>query len=1619
MADGKVNLPDDLFSSKTTDGHFSVKDEALGGHGGEKGVVGVLDDLKDQVSSDNSIPLSPQWLYSKPIDARVSSTNTVVGNATDPILKDSWRLDGSQDKKDWRRTVPDVDISRRWREEERETSLLGRRDRRKEDRRPEITSTSDNRALSSDRWHDSRGSGHESRRENKWSSRWGPEDKEKDSRSDKRNDIEKEDVHVEKQSFGVINRAGSERETESRDKWRPRHRMEAQAGAVATYRAAPGFGLEKGRAEASNMRFAPGRGRANINGNLQIGRPISGSPFGSALMDKNKVVLGKPSLNSDLYSYPRGKLLDMYRKQKVDLTVDTMPAGMEHTPTVTQLGSVEPMAFVAPASEEEAVLRDILKGKIISSEVSSYSFRGKDGGSNDDTSGIDETGREGKLTTSIGMGGGVISGSDVMNSAGEFIGGPSNADASLKNIEILTFKEGNQKHRPTIDVHGRNENFASSTGEASAPGNNVSDPGTCQQRQASALHNHANQDLIGSAAAISMSSNLPNDSRSLFEFSCLQQTPRINEQDIKPNERTHSIEIGTSLEELSLCYLDPQGVIQGPFLGIDIILWFEQGFFGTDLPVRLSNAPEGSPFRELGDVMPHLKLKSGSTSGSNLISQSEPSDTSGRNPKVNAHPADYDMSPIIDDQSWVSSQADVTLSVAIHSQTPNQSFCSETKLSDDQSQSFTNFIDQDDNILSKMAGRSNDNSLTRSAEIHTSYTHPSGKMVATEVSGNGTHKEADKLHPFGLLMSELIDGSHLRRAQSSNVSSRLGEEGHLLDPLHDRGAPFGDQGSLGGVAGHPSYKDAWSDEYGINRQFNNAHVGSLEDHYLSHMGPKFNNFDRAENLMLQKLQKERLQQQNSLPSHFASRHTVPDLERFPGLSLSQSRNTNVQPMIQNSGSDYERLMGLQIEQQRQLELQQQHEMHQQQLLQQMKLQQQSQVQQLLLEQFMHQQIPDPNFRQSKLDLMRDDLFDQVQLRRQVLHDLQQNPHSLRHLDPSVEQIIQANIGLNAVQGRQSDLSDLLLQARHGNILPSEQQLQFQQEQLQAQQLSMALRQKLGLEGEQFGRSWPINETGHLLRNSSTHQLTPSAGFNSSDIHKTQHGLLAKDEQLNYLSRNLAEQNHRGFYEPNSLMFERSPTVSAGVPAMNFDSVNASAQRMDLQERLRYMHPSDQFSSLPSQHLQASDELFARHPDAFESSLSGNNGHLENSWTDPRVQLQHLEAGRHRIELGGTIPSANLNMSASAGARDDSSARGLMDVLHQKLGLQSTQSSNADQWHPLSSRSQDNSWHVHDSNSVNYPFDRSQDQQIHLNDPFEERPGSANSTAQIPDHLVMHVTDNLRNNEKLPTQSRSGSIVEEQSFLSANKDTLHPSYRNPLLIGKSTMEKDLLELEANKGQRHEFLGGMKPSLSGITDLSDQLESTMSSMELPATAQSRHSSLCSAGTEGGAYNREMGLSNSRGEEIPNDRMSPSTKVLDSHFQKRPPVSRILSSPDVQSDQSAVPHASDGRREPSGNSSISAVADAQTSGRKEVRFRRTSSISDGVISETSFIDMLKKPVLNEMDAASGPAGADSSDGGSQAARSSKKKGKKGKQIDPSLLGFKVSSNRIMMGEIQRPED
>lgn len=126
------------------------------------------------------------------------------------------------------------------------------------------------------------------------------------------------------------------------------------------------------------------------------------------------------------------------------------------------------------------------------------------------------------------------------------------------------------------------------------------------QKEDSSVTSHPQFDDMGSITSF-IRSKLPDDSTFLF-----LPSPEPN-----ANGKTEAKELETDAlpEDLCLYYLDPQGVTQGPYLGVDIISWFEQGFFGTDLPVRLADAPEGTSFQDLGEVMPHLKDWDGRAKG--------------------------------------------------------------------------------------------------------------------------------------------------------------------------------------------------------------------------------------------------------------------------------------------------------------------------------------------------------------------------------------------------------------------------------------------------------------------------------------------------------------------------------------------------------------------------------------------------------------------------------------------------------------------------------------------------------------------------------------------------------------------------------------------------------------------------------------------------------------------------------------------------------------------------------------------------------------------------------------------------------------------------------------------
>ncbi|KAF2322904.1 hypothetical protein GH714_031957 [Hevea brasiliensis] len=1203
------------------------------------------------------------------------------------------------------------------------------------------------------------------------------------------------------------------------------------------------------------------------------------------------------------------------------------------------------------------------------------------------------------------------------------------------NISVFSYvfqryssKEGKEKLRTAIGralsdglmpAVPKKENSSSS--QEIGPSNNIVELKTLDNQQVADLANmnHLESEHIKSATSFEIGSQLPDDPSSLFDFPSGQQSQSDNQFALKSNDEVHLLRSVVIPEELSLCYLDPQGVIQGPYLGIDIVTWFEQGYFGTDLPVCLSDAPDGSPFLELGEVMPHLKVKLGSVSSTSSSAvradQQQASSASSR----------------FEDPSNVIGQSSVY----------NNSFRSGMKCSDDQR--LEHFVTRDEEVLPGRPGSNSGNpSMKLAADIPNSVSNPSSDpSLASEFLG--THQDENP-HPFGLLMSELIGNSQLRRVQSSNISSGMGDQGQTIDPCSEGAIAFCNQSSFGAVVDQPPYMETWSDDYSKNTLTNPSIHMDSKDVHLSHREQDFSDFD-LQHLILQNLQKEQVQPQNNLSTHSLSHGTRLGIEEIPSnflklqfqqqqqlelqqqqrlelqqqqwhLEVQQQRQLEIQQRQRQLELQLQRQLEIQrqrqleLQQQRQLEFQQQRQLEfqqqqrqlefqqrqwqlelqkQQQLLQQqlrhqqMELllqQQEKQQQQLVLERMLQHQMSDLGYRRSKVDPLMENLLDQVQFRMQ-LPELQQSSHPSRHLDPSLEQIIRAKVGLNSLQEPQADFLDLL-QEKHGNVLPSN-QFHFQEERLQAQQLSLALKQQLGMEDEKTSQ-WTMRR------------------------------LSSPEEHLSHLKwkHALQEQCQHGLYEP------------VVIPGIKLDNVNDCPQDPNSTEHL-YMQPVDQLGSfssgMPFPFKQISDDFYGSPPAALAFS-SGKQGKLEKSGIKGGMQQLHLETQQ---QSKVSEVAANSSICAPTGGDEENSKRLLMDC--QKLGLQCIRSSETDYQYLISSSEPQNALClIKDSRFSNLPLNHNLDQEAAMNLSFTKGPQILNSTSLLQDNLVSAALSG-QNGERLLSKSNSGALIEEQTFLSGARDPSHTSYVDARFIGKSTLDEDLPELE-RKGSIYgsKAMVPMCRSASQIEDnLVEQAEAATDLGRIP----SRHSLLSIAGGNQGIYSCKMGNNISSGGEVSNDSVpSIPTKGVDNTLHKRLPVSRGLSSedglPDLASASNVkqrstmnLPTSNEKRHLSEGNVAAASVGEMQASGKKEMRFRRTSSYSDATVSETSFIDVLKKSVLSEADAAN-VAALESSDG-SQAAQSAKKKGKKGRQIDPALLGFKVSSNRIMMGEIQRLED
>ncbi|KAF7123693.1 hypothetical protein RHSIM_Rhsim12G0023200 [Rhododendron simsii] len=1674
MAQRKLDLPDDLLSSKPSDltsiANVTIKyDSAVinfiifslkflielqinpypyfvdattvkaSGGNEDESLIGIHDDPKgasDQAALESNIPLSPQWLYVKTSETKMEArapSSLSLGNPADPNQKEGGRADVPEDKKDRRRIASETETGRRWREEERETGLLGRRDRRKTDRRvdnPSVRENSDSRVLANDKWQDvnNRSSGLDTRRDNKWSSRWGPEDKDKESRMEKRTDAEKEDAHSDCQPLSVGNpRAVPDRDTDSRDKWRPRHRMEGSSSGPGSYRAAPGFGLERGKADGSNVGFTLGRGRSSVSDV----RPPSAGSHGGGLFDRTANVPGKPSSSADTFCYPRGKLLDIYRMQIFDTSFAAMPEQMEEVPSITQVTVVEPLAFVSPDAEEAAILGDLGKGKITSSGVSYNSFvKGRSTDNITDVGDLEPTnGKHGILPS--------VMSDEVVDAFGRAVNNNTRwatVSSSLNNDdpkrklkdEIDVDREVDRKVSAATTGTNADElaqAISSSTDFFSVQdinGAHLDDVSQLKKVADSSFMKHPYLNDIGSAAAFDISTKLSDNSTSQFFPMSSKENWSGNMQHFEGSHNEYRSEGGIPPEEMSLYYQDPQGEIQGPFLGVDIISWFEQGFFGTDLPVRSEDAPEGTPFRELSEVMPHLRVTDGHGFIVDMSSNGEEpgamEEKMGPGLSASSPVPEMTQMSALNDHSWQLSRFDGVPSQREH---PLQ-------LANTEGQSFHDFVGQDEDIL--FPGRpgigGNLLGVTSMGMNNPPVIPLSNPSLPDEFTEPGVNSQShNKLHPFGLSWSEL-EGNYSRRNESSNNGAR----DHLFNPIMERG------GSFGALADSSNAVETWSDVYGRNTvPGSNLYQESMDAHRVSQMDQESIRYHATEKLLSQQYQQQ-LQQRNllthphlnesvmeQLPSQHYSNQTGPHLDHLLALQQQQQQQQQQQRLRQ------------QLQQQHH-QLQQKQQLHQHQILLQ-EQQQQSQARQLLREQLLLQsQMHDSGRGMSHVDAIRtNNALDQVLLRQQILHELQQRSHHPpRHADPSLDHLIQAKFGPMQHQGHQSDLLELVSRSKRGQMHTLENQI-LQQEQLYGRQLPMGLRQQVEMEEERHGGSnWPVDETNQFIRSPAAAHRAHSAGLGPLDFYQQQQKPSSK-EQLGHLDRNLSLQDRlqRGLYDPGLSPLERQISMSGGASGMSLDVANALAhgQGLDMQDPRARMHSTGQvggFSSgIHSHQPLISNQFHASPSDAIETHWSETNGQLPNDWMESRIRQLHLNAELQNRESDVKMASEDPNLWMSTGTSNDNSKRLLLELLHKKPVPQT-----ADSFDTSSKASYERtapSGRYSETSSSNQSFSMLSGQQAGINHPFALGPYGSNSGGTPPVQLVDEKAGAVESSGRLPLRFKSEVLSERDQFFSGFDETSQVIFANSNTTINKSMEREFLDVDRKKqGFKSEGRMMKGPALEIQEDRIDQESFTaIDHGETAINIMSRHNSLGFAGGNTASYNDKVALSDSFAEEVSRGRLPSLTSRGSDHFLlKRPPASQnssqealaeLASDTVIRGKHLPSSVASEGARREPGGHLANQSSDNQTPGKKDVHFRRISSGSDDTdVSEPSFIDMLKSNAKKPAQ----PESTESLDG-SQAARSGKKKGKKGKQIDPALLGFKVTSNRIMMGEIQRVDD
>ncbi|XWS14588.1 hypothetical protein CRYUN_Cryun35bG0022800 [Craigia yunnanensis] len=629
---------------------------------------------KDVQGSDNPIPLSPQWLLPKPGESK-PGIGTVEshpvpypahGSRSD-AMKPSGNGDKMHDtlkKKDvFRPYLLDMETGRRdrWRDEERDTHSSIRKDHWRDGDRE----LSDTRRM--DRWTDNlpsrqfgearrapsdsgnRDSNHDQRRESKWNTRWGPDEKNTESMRDKWTDSGRDgDMPLDKGLSHLSSHGKGEREGDHYRPWRSTSFQSRGRGepphhqTLTASKQVPTFSYGRGRGENHPSTFSAGRGRGSSGGNS--GPTIHSHRQSLAtISDKGEIDHGVPSP----LRYSRTKLLYLYSRTDMSIYQKLLEE-LVSVPSLTQNEPLEPLALCAPNSDEMVVLKGIDKGDITSSGAPQIPKDGPVGQNS-----IEFThSRRNKIGSREDLP------PAVDDHKEESADNPKSSYSHYSESSLLEKHKGypdNKFKSEAMDdsgSHRRAEEVPISR-ESSIQVTDSSNPGTMWQASSlgerSNTVTHDRKEIPQKDTINQRENNVMNSSYSRDEANWQSsEDPILRRQPSGVFEREPEPRKLPAPEDLLLHYKDPQGEIQGPFAGIDIIGWFEAGYFGIDLEVRLASAPKDSPFFLLGDVMPHLRAKARPPPGFGVPKQGELSDLSSRPnfsnfEKVHAGASEIDM----------------------------------------------------------------------------------------------------------------------------------------------------------------------------------------------------------------------------------------------------------------------------------------------------------------------------------------------------------------------------------------------------------------------------------------------------------------------------------------------------------------------------------------------------------------------------------------------------------------------------------------------------------------------------------------------------------------------------------------------------------------------------------------------------------------------------------------------------------------------------------------------------------------------------------------------------------------------------------------------------------------